>query len=90
MAASAQKSWPKLKAAAEKVLASGRRVAVTVEGTRVVVVPEEDVALLEAIEEFLDIKDVKRRRSRASKRGETPLPYERVRKQLGMRWRTKS
>jgi PHD/YefM family antitoxin component YafN of YafNO toxin-antitoxin module len=56
------------------LMRGGKRVAV--------VVPVEDLALLEALEDRLDLEDAKRAEAEARRKGEKPIPWERVRKGL--------
>jgi len=63
--------------------AGGTRVRVRHEGNEAVVVPLEDAALLEAIEDYIDIKAVRRRHARAAKLGERPISWNKAKKSLG-------
>ena len=56
------------------LMRGGKRVAA--------VVPVEDLALLESLEDRLDLEDAKRAEAEARRKGEKPIPWERVRKGL--------
>ncbi len=61
----------------------GERVAVTRHGKPVaVVVPLEDLEVLEAMEDALDLKEAKKALAEARKRG--TVPWEQVKKELGL------
>lgn len=62
--------------------ANGERVRVRRNGNEAVVVPLEDAALLEAIEDYVDVKDVRRRRVQAAKTGARPIPWEKAMRKL--------
>jgi len=68
--------------AIERASVYGKRVRVSNGGAKAVIVPEEDVMLLEAIENYLDVKDVKKRRKNAS--ASKTIPWSIARKKLGM------
>lgn len=70
--------------AAIRKAAAGERVRVRHNGDEAVVVPVEDAALLDAIEDYLDTKDVLVRRKRMRARREKPLDFEMVAKRLGL------
>lgn len=67
---------------AVKHAANGERVRVRQNGNEAVVVPVEDAALLEAIEDYIDVKDVRRRRTQAARTGAAPIPWEKAKKRL--------
>jgi hypothetical protein len=73
----------RLNLAIEQAYSKGRRTPVNHLGKRAVIVPEEDAHLLEAIENFLDLKDVRQRRTRAAARKEKPVSWSSARKRLG-------
>ncbi len=62
--------------------AAGERVHVRHNGDEAVIVPVEDAALLDAIEDYLDVKDVLARRKRMRARGEKAVDFETVAKRL--------
>jgi hypothetical protein len=67
---------------AVKHAANGERVRVRRNGSEAVVVPVEDAALLEAIEDYIDVKDVRRRRAQAARSGAAAIPWERAKRKL--------
>jgi PHD/YefM family antitoxin component YafN of YafNO toxin-antitoxin module len=47
-------------------------------------VPLEDLAMLEDLEDKLDVLDALRAEAEAAAKGEKPIPWERVKKDLGL------
>lgn len=48
------------------------------------VVPPEDLAALEQLEDRLDVEDARRAEEEAARNGEKPVPWEEVKKRLGL------
>ncbi len=55
----------------------GQRVAV--------IVPVEDLDLLEAMEDAKDVAEAEKAEREMERTGEKPIPYERARKELGLK-----
>jgi len=68
--------------AIERAAVQGKRVRVSNGGAKAVIVPEEDAIFLEAVEDYLDIKDVKKRREQPSL--SKTISWTKARKKLGM------
>lgn len=67
------------------VLYKGERIKITRRGGEtVVLVSEEDLALLEAMEDQLDIQEVKKIKAEMEAKGEKPIPWEEAKKKLGL------
>ncbi len=79
---SARRALPTRVETAIRKAAAGERVHVRHNGDEAVVVPVEDAALLEAIEDYLDVKDVLARRKGMRARGQKPVDFEIVAKRL--------
>ena len=61
------------------------RVALTRNGqTLAVLVSVEDLELLEAIEDRIDVEDARKALAEMKARGEKPLPWQAVKKRLGL------
>jgi len=61
------------------------RVALTRNGhTLAVLVPVEDLALLEAMEDRIDVEDARKALAEAKSKGEKPIPWGTVKKRLGL------
>lgn len=50
-----------------------------------VLVPADDEETVEAIEDLIDARAAERALSEVKRKGEQPIPYARVRKELGLR-----
>lgn len=65
-----------------RVITKGERVKVHRRGKAVAaLIPLEDLALLEKLEDRLDVEEAERRLADPN---EVPIPYEQVRKELGL------
>lgn len=53
-------------------------------GETVVLISEEDLALLEAMEDQLDIQEAKKRLAESEAKGEKSIPWETIKKELGL------
>jgi len=68
--------------AIENAAQHGKRVRVSRGGAFAVIVPEEDAIFLEAIENYIDVKEVKKRRTQST--NSKPVPWVKVKKKLGL------
>ena len=76
-----QKALEQLDRTIERAATKGERVRVRRRGKQAVVMPVEDLRLIRAIEDFLDIRAVNKARAEA-KRGRRPLTLEEVKRRL--------
>jgi hypothetical protein len=72
-----------LEVAIEKASTKGERIPIRRNGRRAAVVPIEDLELLEAFEDFVDILEVSRRDAEAKRKGDKPIPWADAKKILG-------
>ncbi|NOY42986.1 MAG: type II toxin-antitoxin system Phd/YefM family antitoxin [Planctomycetes bacterium] len=71
--------------ALNRVIYTGERVILERRGKpAAVIVSLEDLAMLEAIEDGEDVKAAKRAIAEMKRKGEKPIPYSQVKKQLGL------
>lgn len=56
-----------------------QRVALSVEP-----IPKEDISLVEQLEDLADVKAAEAAEAEAAAKGETPVPWEEARQQLGL------
>ena len=81
-ASEARESFPEL---VNRAAYGRERVIIVRRGKRLAaVVPVEDVDLLEALENRMDAEDLRRALRDAKRRGEKPIPWEKVKKDLGL------
>lgn len=72
-------------AAFNDVLFKGSRIRVNRrDGVAVVIVSEEDAALLEALEDRFDLETVRKTLADMKARGEKPVPWEEAKAHLGL------
>ena len=78
----AQKTHRTVTNSLTRVVTNGERVKVHRRGKAVAaLIPLEDLALLEELEDRLDVEEAERRLADPH---EVPIPYEQVRKELGL------
>jgi prevent-host-death family protein len=78
----AQKVQENFSATLDRVVDKRERIILHRQGKNVAaLVPVEDLALLEELEDRLDIEDAERRLADPN---DTPIPYEQARKELGL------
>lgn len=71
--------------ALNRVIYAGERVVLERRGKpAAAIVSLEDLALIEAIEDREDVKAVKRALAEMKRKGEKPIPFAEVKKQLGL------
>lgn len=71
--------------ALNRVIYAGERVVLERRGKpAAAIVSLEDLALLEAVEDGEDVKSAKRALAEMKRKGETPIPFAEVKKQLGL------
>ncbi len=71
--------------ALNRVIYTGERVILERRGKpAAVIVSLDDLAMLEAIEDGEDVKAAKRAIAKMKRKGEKPIPYAQVKKQLGL------
>jgi len=69
----------------ERVSLGKERIVLQSQGQDVaVLVPIEDLSLLEQMEDLVDVKAAEAAESEAAAKGETPIPWEEARQQLGL------
>jgi PHD/YefM family antitoxin component YafN of YafNO toxin-antitoxin module len=69
----------------ERVSLNKERIVLQSHGQDVaVLVPLEDLSLLERLEDLADIKAAEAAEAEAAAKGETPIPWETARQQLGL------
>jgi prevent-host-death family protein len=69
----------------ERVSLGKERIVLQSQGQDVaVLVPIEDLSLLEQMEDLADVKAAETAESDAAAKGETPIPWEEARQQLGL------
>lgn len=70
--------------ASERVSVGKERIVLQSRGQDMaVLVPVEDLPLLEQLEDIVDVKVAEAAEAEALARGETPIPWEEARQQLG-------
>jgi len=68
-----------------KVAFAKERVVLHRRGKEVAaVVPIEDLKLLEAIEDRIDLEDARRALAKIKQKGRRPIPWEKIKKDLGL------
>ena len=69
----------------ERVSLGKERIVLQNQGHDVaVLVPLEDLSLLERLEDLADVKMAEAAEAEAAAKGETPIPWEEARRQLGL------
>jgi PHD/YefM family antitoxin component YafN of YafNO toxin-antitoxin module len=66
----------------ERVAKTGERVRVRRRGSQAAIVPLEDLKLIHAIEDYLDLRAVEESRAELRKSGKKPLKWESVRRKF--------
>jgi prevent-host-death family protein len=73
-----------LRTALDRVSEGKERIVLSSEGRDLaVLVPIEDLTLLEELEDQLDVQAAEAAEAEAAAKGELPIPWEEARKQLG-------
>jgi len=68
----------------ERVTLGKERIVLQSKGHDVaVLVPIEDLSLLERVEDLLDVRAAEAAEAKATAKGESPIPWEEARQQLG-------
>lgn len=49
------------------------------------IVPLEDLALIERLEDEIDVREARKALAEMKRKGEKPIPYEKVRRELGLK-----
>ncbi len=75
----ASNTLQKIDAIIERVAKTGERVRVRRRGRQAAIVPVEDLRLIHAIEDYLDLRAVEESRAELRKLGKKPLRWEEVR-----------
>ncbi len=75
----ANNALQKIDAIIERVSKTGERVRVRRRGKLAAIVPVEDLRLISAIEDYLDLRAVEESRAELRKLGKKPLKWEEVR-----------
>ena len=69
----------------ERVSLGKERIVLQSQGQDVaVLVPMEDLSLIEQLEDHADVKAAEAAEGEAAAKGETPIPWEEARQQLGL------
>jgi prevent-host-death family protein len=69
----------------ERVSLGKERIVLQSQGHDVaVLVPIEDLSLLERLEDLVDVRAAETAEAEAAAKGETPIPWEEARRQLGL------
>jgi len=81
----ASHTGPEFADALERVSLGKERFVLQSQGHDVaVLVPIEDLSLIERAEDLLDVKAAEAAEAEAAAKGETPIPWEEARQQLGL------
>ncbi len=78
----ASNALQKIDAIIERVAKTGERVRVRRRGKQAAIVPVEDLKLIHAIEDYLDLRAVEESRAELRKLGKKPLKWEDVRRKF--------
>ena len=71
--------------AINRVAYAKERIVLTRRGTNIVaLVPAEDLAVIEAVEDRMDLADARAALAAAKRKGERPVPWEKDRRKLGL------
>ena len=78
----ANSALQKIDAIIKRVATTGDRVRVRRQGRQAAIVPVEDLKLIHAIEDYLDLRAVQESRAELRKLGKKPLKWEDVRRKF--------